>query len=60
MTIRELIAALAKTPDEELDGEIKVWLPGTTISLVSRRHLIRRRDCWAVEGNIDEGSVLHG
>lgn len=61
MTLREMKDMLAKVPEAQLDDELKVWLPGSTISLVARQHLIYRNEGWCVEGNIDEGSaLLHG
>jgi hypothetical protein len=57
VTLRELIAMLAAEPEENLDREIAVWLPGSRISL-DGRGLIRLGNALLIEGNLEEGSAL--
>jgi hypothetical protein len=57
MTLKELREHLAKVP-AGLDGlEIKVWLPGSTISL-SPMSVERKGFLLLLEGNVDPGSAL--
>jgi hypothetical protein len=57
MTGRELLLMLYAESPENLECEIKVWLPGSRISLTGRG-LIVVDDIMMIEGNLDEGSVL--
>jgi hypothetical protein len=56
MTGRELLDMLTAEPPENLAYEIKVWLPGSRISL--NGVLFKRGNAMLIEGNLDEGSVL--
>lgn len=62
MTLRELLdVAASQQPDENLDLEIKVWLPGSHISLSGKFFRGLNRDGTAIlriEGNLDAGSAL--
>jgi hypothetical protein len=61
MTIRELKRILnAITLPESQDLEVKVWLPGSTISLsaMGASGMMRRGRVLLIEGNIDDGSAL--
>jgi hypothetical protein len=67
MRLRELKRAIALVETKELPvrlsrllREVKVWLPGTTISL-SGEFVVAERDgkpCLLIEGTIDPGSTL--
>jgi hypothetical protein len=57
VTARELIAMLAAEPAENLDREIKVWLPGSRINL-DGKGFIRLGNVLLIEGNVEEGSAL--
>lgn len=58
MTLRELRKLLDTiTRDDYLDREVKVWLPGSRISLVPK-NLFPCGEHMLLEGNIDAGSVL--
>jgi hypothetical protein len=52
ITVKELREALAALPDSH---EVKVWLPGSYISL-ERPFL--NKDRVLIEGNLDDGSAL--
>lgn len=54
MTVKELIGQLQKLPQ---DKPVKVWLPGSTISLSSAFDS-DRKGLVLIEGNVDEGSAL--
>lgn len=58
MKVQELRAALSElTPDaDHLD--IKVWLPGSTISLGGKFMAATKPNTLLIEGNIDPGSAL--
>jgi hypothetical protein len=55
-TIGQLREALAKLGPEHDAKTFKVWLPGSTISLVPR--LLVRGETVQIEGNVDPGSAL--
>jgi hypothetical protein len=57
MTLKELRQLLATEPLENDNLEIKVWLPGSTISLRGAT-MIHRGKTLMIEGNVDPGSAL--
>lgn len=63
MTLSELRVMLAHEPASSDHLEVKVWLPGSTISLtpgpgLREGSMIRRGQTLLIEGNVDEGSAL--
>jgi hypothetical protein len=58
MTLQELHKMLASEPMANANLEMKVWLPGSSISLHSNGTLIRRGNVLMIEGSVDDGSVL--
>jgi len=54
LTVAQLIERLQGMPQ---DKPVKVWLPGSTISL-SAVFDMDRKGIVAIEGNVDEGSAL--
>lgn len=58
MTINDLIAKLQAELPHNGNLEIKVWLPGSRISLTGKGTLIRQEDILFIEGNLDPGSAL--
>lgn len=58
MTRRELQALLATEPKETLDLEVKIWLPGSKISLTKTPTMMRNGNLLMIEGNVDPGSAL--
>lgn len=61
MTLKELRAMVAAQPPIFDHCEIKVWLPGSRISL-NASFLSDYRDpmVMLIEGNVDHGSALEG
>jgi hypothetical protein len=59
MTLGELRQLLATEPPVSDNLEVKVWLPGSTLSLSHNGSMILRGDVLMIEGNIDPGSLLH-
>jgi hypothetical protein len=55
-TVRELRSSLMQVPEAEADSEVKVWLPGSRITLSAA--LMRVQGQWLIEGNVDAGSAL--
>lgn len=53
-TVRELLKALRDMPGDE---EVKVWLPGSTISLEPTAFQHKGKPVY-IEGNVDVGSAL--
>lgn len=59
MTLGELRALVASEPIENDNREVKIWLPGSTISLILNGTMIARGpSVLMIEGNIDSGSAL--
>lgn len=64
MTVNELIARLQRLPVEERDLEVRVWLPGSHISLDGTPVCLPSSNLAAlpiviVEGNLVPGSALY-
>jgi hypothetical protein len=57
MTLAKLREHLAKIPDQYLGYEVKVWLPGTLVSL-SPMKMEPYHGNLLLEGNVDRGSAL--
>lgn len=63
MTLKELREYIARVPADYDDREVKVWLPGSTISVEemsigSFRNVGGKRSMLLLEGNVDPGSAL--
>lgn len=63
MTLGDLRALVAATPEGLDDTEVKVWLPGSTIRICgptgkSPKTFFEHKGCLCVEGNVDPGSAL--
>lgn len=64
MTLKELREYLARVPATFDDLEVKVWLPGSTISvdemmaIGSCKNTDGKRSLLLLEGNVDPGSAL--
>lgn len=58
MTLKELRALVTDAPASLDNLEVKVWLPGSRISLSGQ--LGRLNDVVIIEGNVDPGSALAG
>lgn len=59
MTLNELKTLLDSEPPENGGREVKVWLPGSRISLgTPAGTMIRQGDVLMIEGNVDAGSAL--
>lgn len=56
-TVKQLKAALANLPPGLDEAEVKIWLPGSHISL-SPFVLVRSDKRVLIEGNVDPGSAL--
>jgi hypothetical protein len=59
LSARQLRTIIDAVKPEDLDREVKVWLPGSTISLeFNGGKPLTRKDCFIIEGNVDPGSAL--
>lgn len=58
MTVHELIELLQRVPKSHRGRRIKVWLPGSTISLTGTRAMLEDDRGVLIEGNVDPGSAL--
>jgi len=59
MTLKQLRMLIENVPSAYDEREVKVWLPGSTISLeFNGGKPLLVKDRWLIEGNVDEGSAL--
>jgi hypothetical protein len=58
MTIGELREALAKIDSVYNDRDVKVWLPGSRISLSGWIIPSGNEHDFLIEGNVDDGSAI--
>jgi len=58
MTLGELRQLIATEPTDHDSFEVKVWLPGSTLSLDHVGTLIQKGDVLMIEANLDPESAL--